>query len=225
VIAADDNAAKYLIAALYKDAPLPFVFCGVNWDASGYGLPCKNVTGMVEVAPVSELIGQLQGFAKGSRVGFVAADVLSIEKELAQFKDVLKLDVDFRLAKTMAEWKEAVTSLQGQVDMLIVGNSAGISDWNNEEAMNFLLANTKIPSGAYDDHMAKYAMIGFTKLSQEQGFYAGETALKILAGAAPSSIPVVANKEGRLTVNLQIAKALGIDVPYEMISAANEVIE
>ena len=34
VIAADDNASKYLIEPYFKDAALPFVFCGVNWDAS-----------------------------------------------------------------------------------------------------------------------------------------------------------------------------------------------
>ena len=52
VIAADDNASKFLIKPYYKDAELPFVFCGVNWDAKVYGYPYKNVTGMVEVAPI-----------------------------------------------------------------------------------------------------------------------------------------------------------------------------
>ncbi|MDY6951560.1 MAG: hypothetical protein SWE60_08615, partial [Thermodesulfobacteriota bacterium] len=31
VIASDDNASKYLIMPYYRDASLPFVFCGVNW--------------------------------------------------------------------------------------------------------------------------------------------------------------------------------------------------
>jgi hypothetical protein len=30
VIAADDNASKYIIVPFFKDSPLPFVFCGVN---------------------------------------------------------------------------------------------------------------------------------------------------------------------------------------------------
>lgn len=34
VITTDDNAAKYLIVPYFKNTDLPFVFCGVNWDAS-----------------------------------------------------------------------------------------------------------------------------------------------------------------------------------------------
>jgi hypothetical protein len=60
VIAADDNASKFLIMPYFKDASLPFVFCGVNWDATGYGFPYSNTTGMVEVTPVPQLIEQLK---------------------------------------------------------------------------------------------------------------------------------------------------------------------
>ncbi|MCP4577871.1 MAG: hypothetical protein GY846_16480 [Deltaproteobacteria bacterium] len=79
VIAADDNASKYLIKPFYKDAGLPFVFCGVNWDASNYGFPYRNVTGMIEVAGAKELVKILQGYAKGSRVALLADDTLSSE--------------------------------------------------------------------------------------------------------------------------------------------------
>jgi len=42
VIASDDNAAKFLIVPYYKNSDLPFVFCGVSWDASGYGFPVSQ---------------------------------------------------------------------------------------------------------------------------------------------------------------------------------------
>lgn len=66
VIASDDNASKYLIMPYYKDAELPFVFCGINWDASIYGFPYKNVTGMIEVALVSEIFRHLKNTPRGS---------------------------------------------------------------------------------------------------------------------------------------------------------------
>gem|GEM_PF-5859444 len=28
--------------SLSKDSKIPFVFCGINWDASVYGFPCSN---------------------------------------------------------------------------------------------------------------------------------------------------------------------------------------
>ncbi|MCX9009588.1 MAG: hypothetical protein OIN66_00560, partial [Candidatus Methanoperedens sp.] len=34
VIASDDPAFKYVIMPYYRDATLPFVFCGINWDVS-----------------------------------------------------------------------------------------------------------------------------------------------------------------------------------------------
>ena len=39
VIASDDNASKYLIMPYFKNASLPFVFCGVNYNADDYGFP------------------------------------------------------------------------------------------------------------------------------------------------------------------------------------------
>ena len=45
VIASDDNASKYLIMPYYKNADIPFVFCGINWDEKSYGYPYKKATG------------------------------------------------------------------------------------------------------------------------------------------------------------------------------------
>lgn len=225
VIAADDSAAKYVLAPFYKNAGIPFVFCGLNWDAAVYGLPYDNATGMVEVTMATELLNHLKKFAKGNRVGFVADDNNTMQKEVKNYKEILKLDMTTKLVKTMADWKQAIADIQGQVDMLIIGNPVGIQGWEEQDGLNYLSANTKIPTGAVDDHMAKFALLGFTKLPGEQGRYAAETALKILDGTAPTAIPVAKNKEGRLTVNVKIAKSLGVELPYELISSANQVFE
>jgi hypothetical protein len=47
VIAADDNASRHVVAPFFANTDLPAVFCGVNWDASVYGFPTKNVCGTV----------------------------------------------------------------------------------------------------------------------------------------------------------------------------------
>jgi hypothetical protein len=74
VIVSDDNAVQYLLQPYFKDAAVPFVFCGVNWDASGYGLPYRNATGMVEVALTAQLVDKLKEYGKGKRVGFLTVD-------------------------------------------------------------------------------------------------------------------------------------------------------
>lgn len=229
VIASDDNASKYVIKPFYKDAALPFVFCGVNWDASGYGFPYSNVTGMVEVAAVDELFAFLERLTKGRRVGYLAADVFTAQKELANIEKTFEMRfADVRYATTLEEWQTAYREMQGKVDILLVGNSAGIDDWNDEAAARFVERHSKVPSGAIHEHMVDFALIGYTKLSQEQGEWAAQTALRILDGVRPADIPITRNKQGELIVNARIAEGLGGSVTLELaeiMQSADRVIE
>ncbi|NJN48193.1 MAG: ABC transporter substrate-binding protein [Candidatus Competibacteraceae bacterium] len=212
VIASDDNASKYLIMPYYKDAELPFVFCGVNWDASVYGFPYKNVTGMIEVALVSEIRRHLDNYAKGKRIGFIAADTLSERKNLNYY--VERFNIDFEkiyLTKTFAEWKEKFLSLQDEVDMIMMTTSAGIPDWDDEAAKNFVEENIRIPVGVEHLWEMPLALIGVTKDYEEMGIWSAHAALKILDGVSPDRIPIAANKNGYLWFNKRIAAKLGID--------------
>jgi ABC-type uncharacterized transport system substrate-binding protein len=230
VIAADDNASKYVIQPYYKDAATPFVFCGVNWDALSYGFPYVNVTGMLEVAAVDELFALLRGLAKGHRIGYLAADVFTARKEKDRIQKTFYMRfTKAHFAKTLAEWQAAYRDLQGKVDILLVGNSAGIDDWDNAAAARFVEQHSKIPSGAIHPHMTAFALIGYTKIAEEQGEWAARTALRILDGTPPLAIPIVRNTQGRLTVNARIAGRLhASSVPtalVELMESADQVIE
>lgn len=225
VIAADDNASKYLIVPYYKDGAIPFVFCGVNWDASGYGFPCSNVTGMVEVSPIPELLKQLAQYAAGDRIGYIAGDVLSARKEGENYKKIFNLDLVEVYVGDFAAWKDGFARLQEEVDMLIVGNNAGINDWDEDDAVAFVQQKTRIPTGTAYDFVAPYAMFGFTKVAQEQGHWAALAAVDILGGKNVAAIPIAKNEQGKLIVNSRLVSALGIDVPYEVFESADQVIE
>jgi hypothetical protein len=92
VTASHDNAAEYLIMPYYKDAELPFVFCGLNWDASVYGLPYSNVTGMVEVSPIPQIINLLTRYADGDRIGCLTEDTPTKRKELEYHKRLFGME-------------------------------------------------------------------------------------------------------------------------------------
>ncbi len=52
-----------------------------------------------------------------------------------------------------------------------------------------------------------------------------ETALEILDGKSPKSIPITQNKEGEIVVNLKVANAANVDIPYTIVEVASQVIQ
>ncbi|BDG04650.1 ABC transporter substrate-binding protein [Anaeromyxobacter oryzae] len=224
VIVADDPAVKYVLEAQFKNAKVPFVFCGVNWDASKYGLPYSNATGIVEVAPVKALVSNLRALARGGRVGYLTVDSETERIEGPSYAKTLGAPFATDLyAKTFAQWKEGFLRMQTDADLILLGNVAGINDWNEAEAKAFVLANAKVPVGAAYDFMMPYAMLGLTKIEEEQGAWAGQTALRILRGASPASIPVATNSQSKIFMNVKLAQAAKIVFRPEIVRSAQVV--
>lgn len=225
VITSDDNAFRYLVMPYYRDADLPFVFNGLNWDASVYEAPYSNTAGMVEVSLTMELIEKLKKYANGSRVGYLSADVLT-ERKNAEYYDQL-FDLEFDEAyfvSTMEEWESAYSNLQTEVDVVIFENNAGITDWDEDRAESYALKNIKVPVGTTNPWIMQSSLMGLTKIPNEQGEWAAEAALDILSGISVSEIGLVQNKRGELILNLNIAEELGIIFEPEEIRNA-EIIE
>jgi ABC-type uncharacterized transport system substrate-binding protein len=224
VIATDDNAQKYLVVPFLKDAELPVVFSGVNWDASMYGYPCKNVTGMIEVDLVQEMVGHFKPYARGDRVGYISPDT-ETERKMSDIWNKRFFDGKMKvyLVETLEEFKREFLRAQEEMDMLFIANNAGIRDWDPMAAEKFLLRTTKIPTGTPLQFLDKFVVFTLGKYAEEHGEYAAHVALKILDGARPSDFPLVTNKRAKLTVNLKMAKAAGIVLPVSVLKTANVI--
>jgi len=224
VVAADDNAFKYVVVGHYKNVALPFVFCGVNWEVASYGAPFANTTGILEVASIPELVTMLKEYAKGTRIGFLAADNETQRKEAEAYKQFLNIATTQIFVKNFSDWKKEYLGLQQAVDILLVGNYSGMEGWDNDAAKVFVEENTRIPTGTIYEFVAPYAMVGLAKVAEEHGEWAGEAALKILKGTTPSAIPVASSQKGKLFVNLRIANRLGVAVNPALLKQA-EIIK
>lgn len=223
IIASDDNAFKYLVMPYYRDADLPVVFCGLNWDASIYGAPYNNTTGMVDVSLVKQLMEQLRLYSHGNRIGFLSGDTITPRKEAMYYRSLFNLNLTEKYVNNFEDWKKNYIDMQQNFDILIFYDNAGINDWNKAEAIELTRKQTIIPIGSTLDWMSEYSLVAYAKVPQEQGEWAANTALEILNGKSPSDIPVTTNKKAKVYLNMEIARKLGVTFPMELINQAEFV--
>ncbi len=227
VVAADDDAFKYVIVPYYRDSGLPVVFCGINWDISLYGAPFANTTGMIEVGLIESLFRHLKKYSSGSRVGLLGFDSWS-ERKNAEYsaRSIPGGFVAEEYVGDFESWKEKFLELQEKVDILLITSWAGISGWDTRQAAEFIVRNARVPVGTDASvELMPLALIGLVKIPEEQGIYAARCALRILEGVKPSQIPVTSNKRGDLFINLALAEKLDVIFTPAMLRNAKVIID
>ncbi len=226
VITADDNAAKYIIKPFYKDHTIPFVFCGINWTVHEYGFPYQNVTGMIEIAPISPLFDKAEMYVKSPQTAFyLGADTLTERKNLKRFQDAAKrrgIELDYHLSVSTEAWLDAFEEAQTR-DFIILGSNSGINDWDRERVIDRLKHMSRRVSLTNHGWMMPYAMLGLTKVPEEHGEWAAQTALLVLRGVSPSSVPIVPNRKWDIWVNPALLDAAGIKLPKALVQKGKKV--
>ena len=228
VITADDNAAKYVIASHYRDASLPFVFCGINWSVEEYGFPYTNTTGMVEVAPIGLLLAKAMSILDGAASAvYIGADTLTERKNLQRFATAAHdhdITLKSYLVNTASEWMKVYETAQNS-DFLIIGSKSGIKNWDKTAIEKFVLTHTRKLSATNHGWMLPYTILGFTKVPEEHGVWAGKAAIAILNGVKPNEIPIVSNRKWNPWVNDVILKSSGIEIPNSLAKKARKISE
>jgi putative ABC transport system substrate-binding protein len=224
-------------AAKEATSTIPIVF-EVGSDAVEAGLvtslahPGGNATGLnvlfTQLTPkllelISEIVPQVR------IVGLLvnpdsptAQPTIRDAQEAARAKGV---ELPILKARTAGEIDAAFAALIDlRADAVIVGADPFLG--NQRLQIIAQAAHSKIPAIYFSDGFtASGGLISYganlSAVYRRMGVYAG----KILKGEKPADLPVEQPTEFNLSINLQTAKTLGLNVPPSLLSRADEVIE
>jgi ABC-type uncharacterized transport system substrate-binding protein len=223
VIACDDPASKYLVTHYLKNVATPVVFCGVNWTVEPYGYSYQNVTGMIEVAPIQPLVQEARSLLpKARQLAFLAADVPTQHKEVERLQKVAAdegLTLTVKLVDSFDAWKKGFDQVQG-ADLVILGNPAGITGWDEAAAGRFIQEHTRRLTLSFGVAMSRHAVFAMINMPEEQGEWSGELARLILAGKSPAELPITANRRWQMLANPELARKIGIRLPERILQRA-----
>jgi len=226
VIVSDDNAARHLVVPHLKGSGVPVVFAGLNWTVEEYGFPWSNVTGIVEVSPLQPMLElAAQMVPNPRRAAYIGANTPSEWKNFARLKrEAQRHDIQIyaMLVDNMVQFEGSFNTAQ-HFDFLVLGGSAGIRDWDPEAAALIARRHTGTLSLTTRDWMMRYTMIGLTKVPEEQGEWAGASAIAILDGRAPATIPLATNRHWESWVNLDLLAGGGFEPPARVMLKARRV--
>jgi putative tryptophan/tyrosine transport system substrate-binding protein len=226
------------IAAKAATATIPIVF-GVGDDPVQLGLvanlaqPGGNATGInffvQEVAAkrlrlLHDLLPKAVYIAVLANPANAAVETTTL-REVREAAPVLGLQIQILKARTIGEIDAAFAALERErPDALFVAGDAFFLDRRVQFAT--LTARDRIPATySVREPVAAGGLMSYgpdlVEVFRQIGVYTG----KILKGAKPSDLPVLQPTKLEFVINLQTARALGIEVPQGLLLIADEVIE
>jgi putative ABC transport system substrate-binding protein len=225
-------------AAKAATATIPIVF-GVAGDPVQLGLvdslarPGGNATGvnfLAEEVAAKRLRLLHELVPKAARVAVLvnpanAAATENTLRDLHEAAPIIGLQIQVLKATTIGEIDGAFAMLaRERPDALFVGPDGFFSSRRVQFAI--LAARERIPA-AYTQrgYVAAGGLMSYgtdqLDMSRQVGVYSG----RILKGAKPADLPVQQSTKFEFVINIQTARALGIEVPPSVLSIADEVIE
>jgi putative tryptophan/tyrosine transport system substrate-binding protein len=226
------------IAAKAATATIPIVF-GVGDDPVKLGLvaslarPGGNATGInffVQEVNTKRLALLHELVPKAARVAVLvnpanAASAENTLRELQQAAPTIGLQIHVLNASTSREIDAAFAILAGErPDSLFVATDSLFASRRIQFAT--LASRDRIPA-AYGnrEYVEAGGLMSYgTNIAdsfRQVGVYTGN----ILKGSKPADLPVVQSTKFEFVINLQTARALGIEVPPTLLATADEVIE
>jgi putative tryptophan/tyrosine transport system substrate-binding protein len=231
------GATQVAVAAKVATTTIPIVF-GVAEDPVKLGLvdsfarPAGNATGVnffySEV--VAKRLGLLHDVVpKAARIAVLlnpanAPITETMLREIPESARAIGLQVQFLSASTSPEIEAAFTTIaRDRADALFLAPDSFFTGRRGQFAT--LAARDRLPTSCANRVMVEAGLLmsygtSLPDMFHQVGIYTG----MILKGAKPADLPVLQSTKFELVINLQTARALGIEVPNSLQVLA-EVIE
>jgi ABC-type uncharacterized transport system substrate-binding protein len=227
LIASDDNAMKYLVVPNFQENPLPIVFCGVNWTTDQYDLSGINITGVLEILPIVDLVRTLRPYYPEMRRLLVLNENTTTSRKTKPLLDTLLgnsgIEVTQKLVDDFDSWKSVFTHANEAYDIIYLQTRGAIRGWDQNQAIKHIDQHIKVPLVTCEDFMMPYAVFGLTQLSEEQGMLAAEKVKAILNGESPKNIPITKNSLSRVWINPRLAEKIDFQVDQGLLEKATRV--
>jgi len=234
VIVTDSTSAT--LAAFAATHTIPIVVGAAGGDPIALGLakslsrPGGNVTGTYFLAGLSDKRMQLlkQAFPGAQSVAVLANPTSAISLSEMPKAEMAAARMGVRLlsfvASTPAELRAlAPAALSGSGGLLVMPDAMF---WNNRATIIDLASMAHVPA-IYPER--EYAddggLIAYGPNVPAHFRLAADYVDHILRGANPGDLPINASSQFDFVVNLRTAHALGLALPPDFVSAANDVIE
>lgn len=226
------------LAAKAATATIPIVF-GVAENPVTLGLvkslaqPGGNATGInfFAIETDAKRLGLMHDLLpKAARIAVLInpANVRYTEatsKSLTEAARTIGVDIIFFKTSTPGEIDTAFAAIaRERVDALFVATEAFFASRGVQLAT--LAARYRLPASFSTRELAQAGLLmsygaNVSDMARQVGIYTGS----ILKGAKPADLPVIQATKLEFVINLQTAKALGIEIPPMVLARADEVIE
>ena len=224
------------LAAKKATTTIPVVFAVVG-DALGSGIvsslarPEANVTGSTYFNP--ELAAKRLELLKEAMPGLTNVGILlnlanpmnePILPKMSSVAQSLRLELHQFDVRAPTEFEEAFAAMAAKrVGALVVIDDPVLL--SNAPALAALALKQRLPSCGWPDFAIDGGLmaygVDFLILFRRAATFVD----KILKGAKPSNLPVERATKFETIFNLKTAKALGLEIPYNLLARADEVIE
>ncbi len=217
--------APAALASIKETKSIPIVFAAV-YDPAAVGVTARNITGISSKVPLTSMLKYLKKLAPFTKLAVVYNELEP--DSVRQVEELLQLESQygFQTAKMSIKKPDDVKKLvfAGKADAVFITVSAVAN-----ESIDFIVGlahAAKIPAVSQLGGTAeKGVVMSLTPSPVEQGEAAARIAARMLRGDSPASISPEVPRLVELVLNLKEAGAIGLKVPFDLITDATRVIK